>query len=62
MSRRVARATQADIGRAIKAAEKAGAHMAVEILPDGTIRLVPVDGDTMNPAAHPLRPVGGIVL
>src|ERR1019366_6648153 len=42
MSRRPARCTQADIRRAIKAVEQAGASMAVEILPDGTIRLTPV--------------------
>lgn len=41
MSRRPARVTQADIGRAIKAAAKAGPHMAVEILPDGVIRIAP---------------------
>ena len=41
MSRRPARATQAEIGRAIKAAAKAGPHMAVEILPDGVIRIAP---------------------
>ena len=44
MSRRPARCTQADIGRAIRAAAKAGAQMAVEILPDGTIRLTPTSG------------------
>lgn len=42
MSRRPARVTQADIRRAIAAAKQAGANMAVDILPDGTIRLVPV--------------------
>lgn len=42
MSRRAARCTQADMHRAIKAVEQSGANMAVEILPDGTIRLVPV--------------------
>jgi hypothetical protein len=41
MSRRPARFTQADIARAIKAVEKTGAKMAVEIAPDGTIRIVP---------------------
>jgi hypothetical protein len=43
MSRRPARYTQADIRRAIEASKKAGAQMAVELLPDGTIRLVPVN-------------------
>ena len=39
--RRPARATQADIRRAVSAAKQAGATMAVEVLPDGTIRLIP---------------------
>lgn len=43
MSRRAARFTQADIARAIKAIEQTGASMAVEIVPDGTIRIVPYD-------------------
>lgn len=38
MSRRAARFTEADLFRAAKAAKRAG--MAVEALPDGTIRLV----------------------
>lgn len=39
MSRRPARCTQADIRRALLAAKAAGVEVAVEILPDGTIRL-----------------------
>lgn len=39
MSNRAARFTQADIARAIRAIEQTGAHMAVELLPDGTIRI-----------------------
>jgi hypothetical protein len=50
MSRRPARCTQADIRRAIEAAKQAGASMAVEILPDGTIRLMPV-GSAQRPDA-----------
>ncbi|NLS69618.1 hypothetical protein E3H11_11965 [Bradyrhizobium brasilense] len=38
MSRTPARATQADIHRALKAAKQAGAS-AVLVLPDGTIRI-----------------------
>jgi hypothetical protein len=38
MSRTPARFTQADIARTIRAAKQAGAG-AVEILPDGTIRI-----------------------
>lgn len=43
MSRRAARFTQADIARAIRAVEQTGARMAVEIGPDGTIRIVPAE-------------------
>ena len=44
MSRRPARFTQADVVRAIKAAEQAAKPMAIDILPDGTIRLTPAAG------------------
>jgi hypothetical protein len=40
MSRRAARCTEAEIRRAIKAAEGFDAPKAVEIAPDGTIRIV----------------------
>jgi hypothetical protein len=43
MSRRASRCSQSDIARAIRAAEQVGAVMSVEILPDGTIRLTPVE-------------------
>jgi hypothetical protein len=39
MSRRPARYTQADIRRAMQAAQALGVSVAIEILPDGTIRL-----------------------
>lgn len=42
MSRRPARVTQADIARALRAAEQTGARVTVEITADGTIRLVPL--------------------
>lgn len=41
MPRTPARATQADISRAIKAAKHAGENAVVEVAPDGTIRIVP---------------------
>jgi hypothetical protein len=41
MSRRPARTTQADIGRAIRAVEKSGARFEIRIEPDGVIRLIP---------------------
>ena len=40
MSRRPARFTQADVRRAVEAAKSAGKDWAVEIAPDGTIRIV----------------------
>jgi hypothetical protein len=43
MPRRPARVTQSDIARAIRAAEQAGSPRTVEIAPDGTIKLVPVE-------------------
>lgn len=48
MSRTPARFTQADVQRAIRAVKASGETMAVEIRPDGTIRLVPV-GDEKRP-------------
>jgi hypothetical protein len=41
MSKRAARFTEADIRRAIRAVSKESAPMAVEVAPDGTIRIVP---------------------
>jgi hypothetical protein len=41
MPRRPARFTQADIARALRAVGQTGARVAVEITPDGTIRIVP---------------------
>lgn len=42
LTRRAARFTQADLARALRAAAKAPQPSAVEIAPDGTIRLVPI--------------------
>jgi len=41
MPRRKARATQADIARAIRALLQAECCGALEVLPDGTIRVIP---------------------
>jgi len=41
MSRRPARVTEADIARALRAAARQSRPHAVEVLPDGTIRVVP---------------------
>lgn len=43
MSRKPAKVTQAEIARALRAIAQTGAAMCIEIAPDGTIRLVPVD-------------------
>ena len=50
VSRRSARCTQADIRRALQAANSTGFAMAVEILPDGTIRLTPTTMPALEPA------------
>lgn len=42
MSRAAARFREADIKRALRAAEAVGAKVTVEVTADGTIRLVPV--------------------
>ncbi len=47
MSRRAARFTEADAFRAAKAAKRVG--MAVEIGPDGTIKIVPHDPEKKPP-------------
>lgn len=47
MPRTPARITQADIARVLRAIESVGAKVRVEVLPDGTIRMEPVDaGET----------------
>ena len=49
MPRTPARVTQADIARALRAIEQSGARVVVEILPNGTIRLIPADSDATGP-------------
>jgi hypothetical protein len=49
MSRRAATLTQADIGRAIRAAKQAGAS-AVEVTPDGRIVVI-ISGPPIAPKA-----------
>ena len=56
MSRKPARCTQADIRRAIRAVKQEGAAMTVEILPDGTIRIVPAVGKPEGPV-EPAREI-----
>ena len=45
MSRTPARVTQADVARALRAARQVGVSVCVDILPDGTIRLLPASGE-----------------
>lgn len=53
MSRRPARFTQADFFRAVRAVQRAGGGMAVEALPDGTIRAVPAPERAAEPPKDP---------
>ena len=55
MSRRPARFTEADIRRAAKVAKQL--CLAVEIAPDGTIRLVPAAVTNSSMAAPPEREI-----
>lgn len=43
MPRTAAKVTQADIARVLRAIESVGAKVRVDVLPDGTIRMEPVD-------------------
>jgi hypothetical protein len=55
MPRTPAKVTQADIARALRAAEQSGAQRVIEIAPDGTIRLVPHEKrDAMPEQAPPV--------
>ena len=66
MSRTPARVTQADIARALRAIKQTDVPMAVEILPDGTIRLVPYQMPVLEMTSTgrivPLEPKRRIVL
>lgn len=52
MSRTPARVTQADVARAIRAAKQTGAG-AVQILPDGTIKIELTGEKTQEPVELP---------
>jgi hypothetical protein len=58
MSRTPARFTQADVARSIRAAKQAGAG-AVELLPDGTIR---INLDGPDKPEKPVEPDQEVVL
>jgi len=49
MPRTAAKVTQADIARVLRAVAQAGTKMRVEISPDGTIRMEPVEGVANKP-------------
>lgn len=56
MSRTPARFTQADVARTIRAAKQAGAG-AVELLPDGTIRICLDEAEKPGPPVEPDREI-----
>jgi hypothetical protein len=59
MSRRAARVTQADIARALRAAEQTGARVRVDVCPDGTISLIPIEAAELRQPASTGRQFGG---
>jgi hypothetical protein len=61
MSRRPALVTQADVARAIRAAQQCGAG-PVEIKPDGTIRIMPSPESTAASDESPVEPQVRVVL
>lgn len=54
MANRPAKTTQAEIARVLRAVKQSGMTVAVELAPDGTIRLVPAEKVQAPP---PRRPV-----
>lgn len=62
MSRRAARCTEADISRAIRAADRAAAPRAVKIDADGSIWLVPATDALAKPKAADISKVRDFVL
>jgi len=61
MGMRPARATQADIARAVKALLQAGGQGCVEVASDGTIRVIPYR-EMLAPAQKPVEKRREIVL
>ena len=59
---RPARCTTADIRRALRAVEQTGPGYAVEVLPDGTIRIVKSETPSASVRKRPIEPVPEIVL
>lgn len=48
MPRTAAKVTQADIARVLRAVNATGSKVRVEVLPDGTIRMEPVDVEALT--------------
>lgn len=62
MSRRPARFTESDLARVIRVADRLGVARTIEIRPDGTISLVPVDAKPKPEDAGPVAAVRDFVL
>jgi hypothetical protein len=62
MPRRYARVTQADIARALRAAGQVGARVRIDVHPDGTISLVPIEEEQPKPQTPNLATGSEIVL
>lgn len=65
MARGRLRFRQADVERALKAVARVGVTMAVEIVPDGTIRLTPASPPPQSTgvaAGGPVAPRAGVAL
>lgn len=55
MPKTAARVTQADIARAWRVATASPTPAAVEVLPDGTIRIVPISGQSAGDSGDKRR-------
>lgn len=62
MPRTAAKVTQADIARVLRAISATGAKLRVEVLPDGTIRMEPVDAAQVAKSGTPIQYTGDIKL
>lgn len=56
MPRTPARITQADIARALRAVAAAGVRARVEVAPDGTIAIIPLDAGEPAPTSAAAAP------
>jgi len=54
MPRTPAKVTQADIARVLRAVAQSGLRLSVQIMPDGSIRLEPVDAAERPAVDRPL--------